>query len=107
VLPVLPSAFDQNATKKFLKKVDDLKPIRKNKKPVAIVGNKVKVRSRAYQHLEEFLDSLGHPVVAQIRDMVLYNDAAYSGQSLFDRTGKTAEAAQADWTPLLTYVETA
>ena len=38
ILPILPSAFDQAATQRFLKKVDDLKPIRSHKKPVILVG---------------------------------------------------------------------
>lgn len=106
VLPVLPSAFDQNATKRFLKKIDDLKPIRKNKKPVAIVGNKVRPRTRALEHLNAFLDGLGHPVLTQLKDMVVYNDAAYTGESIFDRHDKRARLIQEDWTPLISYIET-
>ena len=32
VMPVLPSTFDQNASEAFLAKLDELKPIRKNRK---------------------------------------------------------------------------
>src|SRR3982751_6218539 len=47
VLPVLPSAFDEQATERFLGKLDELKPIARNKKAVAVVGNRLKPRTRA------------------------------------------------------------
>lgn len=106
LLPVLPSAFDQAATKKFLKKVDDLKPIRKNRKPVGIVANKVRARTRACQELEAFLATLGHPVVTRLADRAVYTDAAYSGESIFDRLDRVGRTAQEDWSALLTHVET-
>ena len=58
ILPVLPSAFDQAATRRFLKKVDDLKPIRSNRKPVVIVGNRVRARTRQRVHRHPARDRL-------------------------------------------------
>ncbi len=34
VMPILPSRFDHDATKRFLRRIEDLKPIRKGKKPL-------------------------------------------------------------------------
>lgn len=106
VLPVLPSAFDQAATQKFLNKVDDLKPIRSNKKPVVIVGNRVRARTRSAQELEAFIAGLGHPVGTMISDRALYTDGAYSGVSVFDKGDVRSAEAQEDWSPLITFVET-
>lgn len=106
ILPVLPSAFDQAATRRFLKKVDDLKPIRSNKKPVVIVGNRVRARTRSAQELENFLTELDHPVATLIADRALYTDGAYTGVSVFDKGDRRSLEAQEDWSPLITFVET-
>lgn len=106
ILPVLPSAFDQAATRRFLKKVDDLKPIRSNRKPVVIVGNRVRARTRSAQELGSFLAELEHPVGTLIADRALYTDGAYTGVSVFDKGDKRSLEAQEDWSPLITFVET-
>jgi len=94
------------ATAKFLKKIDDLKPIRSNKKPVVFVGNRIRARTRSTRELEAFLASTGHAVGTLVADRALYTDGAYSGVSIFDREGARARAAQAEWSPLITFVET-
>ena len=55
VIPVLPSAFDLRATLNFLKNFTDLKPIRKHRKPFALVRNRCRTGSRAVKHLDEFM----------------------------------------------------
>jgi len=60
VMPVLPSSFDQDASTAFLEKLDALKSIRKNKKGVAIVGNRMRDRTRAAERLD---------ALAEIRDV--------------------------------------
>ncbi|MBL26996.1 MAG: chromosome partitioning protein ParA [Rhodospirillaceae bacterium] len=105
VLPLQPSAFDEAATRRFLKTLDDLKPIRKNRKPVAGVGNRVRLRTRAATRLDSFLETLGHAVVARVRESAVYSEAAFRGQGLFDLSGKRAEGLREDWLPLLRYIE--
>ena len=106
ILPILPSAFDQAATRRFLKKIDDLKPIRSNKKPVILVGNRVRAHTRSAQELDTFIETLDHPVGTIIADRALYTDGAYSGVSVFDKGDRRSLDAQADWSPLITFVET-
>ncbi|MGJ3260066.1 MAG: AAA family ATPase [Rhodospirillales bacterium] len=107
VMPILPSAFDQVAAMNFLSKVETLKPIRKNKKQVAVVANRVRSRSRSSRALMEFLKSFNHPPVITLRETVMYTDAADNGVSVFDKQTKAAREAQADWTDLISYLETA
>ena len=104
VLPVLPGAFDEQATERFLGKLEELKPIRRNRKAVAVVGNRLRVRTRASDRLDRFLGTVGHEVVARLRDSQAYADAAASGLSLFDQTGARIRELRADWAPLLAYV---
>ncbi len=104
VLPVLPSAFDEMATRRFLAKLDDLKPIRKNRKPVALVANRLRPRSRAGASLERFLRQFDHPLVAELRDSAAYADLAAAGLGLFDRPSARTAPLLAEWQPLLAYV---
>ncbi|MGK9167844.1 ParA family protein [Inquilinus limosus] len=107
VLPVLPSAFDEAATRRFLNRLEELKPIRKSRAAVAIVGNRMRVRTRAAAQLDAFLGGLGHSVVSRIRDSAAYTEAAAEGLSVFDLRGRRAEDLREDWTPLLRHIEEA
>ena len=53
-----------------------------------------------------FLDEIGYPPVAELRYRALYADVAEEGLGVFDRGDKVATMLQADWTPLITYIET-
>jgi chromosome partitioning protein len=104
VMPVLPSSFDQDASTLFLEKLDSLKSIRKNRKGVAIVGNRMRDRTRAAERLERFLGGQGHAVVARLRDSTLYGEAALQGLSIFEMKGVRAPLRD-DWKPLIDYIE--
>jgi chromosome partitioning protein len=104
IMPVLPSSFDQDASTIFLEKLDALKSIRKNRKGVAIVGNRMRDRTRAADRLERFLAAQGHAVVARLRDSTLYGEAALQGLSIFEIKGVRAPLRD-DWKPLIDYIE--
>jgi chromosome partitioning protein len=103
VVPILPSAFDQGSTSIFLAKLNQLKSIRKSRKPVAILRNRVRAGSRAAARLAHFLAASEHVDGGVLTDRSAYNEAAARGLSLFDLSGKRAEALRADWTPILSY----
>lgn len=105
VLPVLPGAFDEQATQRFLGKLDELKRIAKKKTTVAVVGNRLRARTKAADRLDRFLGGIGHQVVTRLRDSQIYADAAESGLSLFDMPGKRAAEHRGDWQPLLSYID--
>lgn len=105
IVPVLPSPFDEDATARFVKRLDQLKPVRKGKRAVGLVANRIRLRSRATARLDEFLTGLNHPAVTRLRDSSLYGDLAMEGQSLFDAKGQRANSLRDDWRPLLAFVE--
>jgi chromosome partitioning protein len=104
IVPVLPSFFDEAATERFLEKLEELRPIAKRRKPVAIVGNRIRPGTRAAERLEAFFVEIGHPVVARLRDSQAYVEAAGSGLGIFDRHNQRALQLQADWQPLRAFV---
>lgn len=105
IMPVLPSSFDQQASQAFLAKLDELKPIRKNRKGIAIVGNRMRERTKAAQRLDRFLSGLGHTVVARLRDSQAYCEAAETGLSVFELKGVRTQTIRDDWQPLIDYIE--
>jgi len=105
VLPVLPSFFDEGATRKFIATLDKMKPVRKGKRAVAVVGNRIKPRTKAAANLDHFLGGIGHQTVALLRDTQLYASVAEQGRSLFDLKSLRARGFLADWLPLLTYLD--
>jgi chromosome partitioning protein len=104
VVPVLPSAFDEDGAQRFLGRLGALRAVAKGRKPVAVIGNRVRSGTRAADRLEKFFGGLGYPLVAQLRDSRLYADTAAKGSSLFDAAGKRELALQADWQPLLEFI---
>lgn len=105
VLPVLPGAFDEQATQRFLGKLEELKSIAKNRKSVAVVGNRMRARTKAADRLDQFLGGIGHKVATRLRDSQIYADSAATGLSLFDMPGKRAAEHRGDWEPLLAYID--
>jgi len=104
VVPVLPSVFDQGSTATFLARLNELKAIRKSRKPVGVLRNRVRPRTRATARLAEFLTEIEHADLGALRDRAIYNDVAAEGLSIFDLPGRRAARLQEDWTPLLGYV---
>jgi chromosome partitioning protein len=106
IVPVLPSAFDQTSTAAFLDRLHELKSIRRNRKPVGILRNRVRPRTKAAARLLRFLDRLEHQDLGGLPDRTIYNEVAADGLSIFDLPDRRAQALRADWAGLLNYVNT-
>ncbi len=105
VVPVLPSGFDVAATGQFLRKLENLKPIRKSKTAVAVVRNRVQLGTRAAGQLDSFIVGVGHKGVGRLRNRTIYTEVASQGLSIFDLPGKHYDELREDWAPLLRYIE--
>ena len=101
LVPVLPGAFDEDATAHFLKRVGKVKAVRKNKRVVAVIGNRLRPGTRASEHLDRFFGGLGFPVVTRLRDAQIYPQAAAAGSSILEMRGARVAAHQDDWAPIL------
>jgi chromosome partitioning protein len=105
VVPVLPSLFDEGSTRRFMARLEELKPIRKGKKGVLVVANRVRSRTKAAQRLNDFLASVEAPPVTHLADRAVYGEAAVQGLSVFDLPGRAVGEVQEEWRPLLRAVE--
>lgn len=105
VIPVLPSVFDEDGTRRFLKHIEDLNPVKKGKRDVCFIANRVRLRSRAADRLDAFLADMNFPVMARLRDTLIYANLAAEGQSLFDVGGARLDDHRRDWRSLLDYLD--
>ncbi|MEO9962290.1 MAG: ParA family protein [Nisaea sp.] len=105
VIPVLPSAFDEDGTRRFIEQLAELKPIRKNKRAVAFVGNRVRLRTKAAERLNHFLEDLGFPTVAMLRDTQLFAQAAQNGIAIMELPSRRTYDHVMDLQPLIDFIE--
>lgn len=106
IVPVVPGAFDEDATTRLLERVAEIKAVRKGRVPVALVANRVQ-RGAAGQRLAAFLAGAPFPCVATLAESQHYVAAAAQGRTVFDlplaRVGRPLE----DWRPLLAWLDAA
>ena len=82
IVPLQPSVFDIFATKPFLDQLAKSKNAAKTQ--VGLVGMRVDARTIAAEKLHQFVDALGLPVLAYLRDTQNYVHLAARGLTLFD-----------------------
>jgi len=97
LVPLQPSLFDIQATHAF---VQELRA-HKSKAKIAVVGNRVKDTTVSADQLRRFLDTLGVPVLAMLRDTQLYVQLAARGATLWDVAPSRAERDLAQWQPVV------
>ncbi len=95
VVPLQPSIFDIYATRAFL---DELAALKKaGRLQVGIVGMRVDARTIAADKLQEFVGSLGLPVLGLLRPTQNYVHLAARGLTLFDVAPAKVERDLQQW----------
>ena len=105
IVPVQPSVFDMAATRDFLDRLMKEKIVRKHKDFIGIIGMRIDPRTRAAATLEQFLKQYDLPILAYLRDTMVYVNAAFNGKSIFDLPRYQAERDLAQWQPLIEWVQ--
>lgn len=101
VVPLLPSAFDEDATARFVDAVREIGPVRKGRRPLLFVQNRVRARSLATRGLDAFCERAGIAPVARFSDAQHYVTAAATGRTLFDLPASREARLRREWAPLL------
>jgi chromosome partitioning protein len=105
LVPVVPSVIDLDATERFLDGLKASHEFRRSKVPVAIVANRLKPWTNLSRSNLERMQSLGPPVIAELRDSGGYALMAGLGRSIFDYHSEQVLGHQEDWTPLLKWIK--
>jgi chromosome partitioning protein len=103
LVPLQPSVFDIFATRTFL---DELaQNAHAAKAQIGIVGMRVDARTLAAEHLQEFVLSVGFPMVGTLRDTQNYVHLAAHGLTLFDVARSRVERDLELWQPIGEWLE--
>ncbi len=105
VVPVLASAFDWNATLKFLDGISDIKRVRKGKADIHVVANRIDRRSTQVADLEQTLSKKGYPILCRVSNRVIYAKHAATGTGVFDYSDAQSHEVRGQWHPLLQAVD--
>jgi len=105
LIPVLPSAIDIHSTANFIRDLLLVGKARANNKPIAIIANRTRVRTRSLDTLERFLRNLDIPVIAHIRDTQNYVRAAERGVGVCELAERAALRDAEPWANILDWIQ--
>ena len=105
IAPVLPSYFDADSTRRFLRDIEAIKRIRKGKVGLHVLANRVHPNQRATLRLRDFFAGLGQEPIAWISDRAAYGELAEQGLAIFDRHQRAFAPMQAQWIPVLSALD--
>lgn len=103
VIPLQASVFDIYPTREFVSEIARHK--RSDKVKIGVVGNRIKDHTKATEHLQGFLDTLGVPVLGLLRDTQNYAHLAAHGLTLWDVPAAKVEKDLAQWQGLTAWLD--
>jgi chromosome partitioning protein len=101
VAPVLPSWFDEESTRRFLKQIEEIKRVRKGRVGLYLVANRVRPQQRATERLRAFFAAQGQEPLAWITERAVYGELAEQGLAIFDKPQRAYAPLRAQWSPVL------
>ena len=84
LVPVLPSAMDIHAASRCIADLLLVAKVNRSERKLAVVANRTRKRTKSFAKLMRFLDSLGIPIIAVLRDSQNYVHAAERGIGLHE-----------------------
>jgi len=84
LVPVLPSSIDIHAASRCIADLLLVAKIDRRDRKLAVVANRTRKNTKSFEKLMQFLDSLGIPIIAVLRDSQNYVYAAEKGIGICD-----------------------
>lgn len=79
LVPVLPSSMDIHAASRCIADLLLVAKVNRNEGKLAVVANRTRKHTKSFRRLMRFLDSLGIPIIAVLRDTQNFVHAAENG----------------------------
>jgi len=105
LVPVLPSDIDIHACSRCIRDLLLVAKIRREDNRLGVIANRVRRNTLTYQSLIRFLQTLGIPIVATIRDSQNYVRAAELGLGVHEMKSYVAREDVEQWEPLIAWLE--
>jgi len=106
IVPVLPSDIDIHAASKCIADLLLVAKIKRGDNRIGVIANRVRRNTLIYQSLIRFLETLGIPIVATLRDSQNYVRGAELGLGLHEMKGYVVREDLEQWEPLISWLET-
>ena len=84
LVPVLPSSMDIHAVSRCIADLLLVAKVNRNEGKLAVVANRTRKRTKSFARLMRFLDSLGIPIIAVLRDSQNFVHAAENGLGMHE-----------------------
>jgi len=104
IMPVLPSPIDIHAAAHFIQDLLLIGKIRMRGTRLGIVANRVRENTLVFKDLEQFLNTLGLPLVATLRDSHNHLRAAERGLAIHELEGSRVVPDRERWAPLVRWL---
>ena len=105
LVPVLPSDIDIHTCSRTIRDLLLVAKIRREDDRIGVVANRIRRNTLTYQALIRFLQTLGIPIVATIRDSQNYARAAELGIGVHEMKSYIAREDIEQWEPLIQWLE--
>jgi chromosome partitioning protein len=105
VVPVQPSDIDIRASARFIGELLLTQNMRRKRRPIAVVANRVKQQTNAWERLQKFLLSLNIPFPATLRDTQNYVRAYGEGRGVVDYPLQSHQRDRQDWEILIRWLD--
>ena len=104
LVPVLPSDIDIHTCSTCIRDLLLVAKIRREDNRIGVIANRIRRNTLAYQALLRFLQTLGIPIVATLRDSQNYVRAAELGVGLHEMKTYLAQDDLEQWQPLIEWL---
>lgn len=105
LIPVLQSAIDIQTTADFIHELLSKGRVRARNKALGIIANRLRHNTRSMTKLERFLDQLGIPVAARLRDTQQYLQASDEGLGIHELDYREHGRDAAPWQQLSEWLD--
>jgi chromosome partitioning protein len=105
LVPVLQSSIDIHSSADFIRDLLLKGRLRALNKSLGIIANRLRSNTRSLSRLERFLDELGIPVVARLRDTQQYLHASEQGLGIHELQHRDHERDTAPWQQLCDWLD--
>jgi chromosome partitioning protein len=105
LVPVLPSDIDIHACSRCIRDLLLVAKVRREDDRIGVIANRIRRNTVTYQTLIRFLQTLGIPIVATIRDSQNYVRAAELGLGVHEMKSYVAQEDVEQWEPLVEWLD--
>jgi chromosome partitioning protein len=105
LVPVLPSPIDIKAAHRFIDELMQVHKVADRKARVAVVANRVRDNTLIADELDEYLDSLKAPYIANLREAQNYIRAYQRGLGIHELPPYLAWPDWEQWDPILEWLD--